>query len=209
MITLLNINKKYKERSIFSDLSFNIKDNELVCISGNSGSGKTTLLNILSLSDIPDSGDLTIDNYKNPSSKEVQQLRRNKIGYVFQNYGLIENETVEQNLDIVSKFSRLRNKEEIYESALNQLALPKEYLQKKVYTLSGGEQQRVAISKLLILKPKYIFADEPTGNLDRTNKEIVFQSLLGFHKNGSTVIYVSHDKELISHANVNIELPIT
>lgn len=136
MITLLNINKKYKERSIFSDLSFNIKDNELVCISGNSGSGKTTLLNILSLSDIPDSGDLTIDNYKNPSSKEVQQLRRNKIGYVFQNYGLIENETVEQNLDIVSKFSRLRNKEEIYESALNQLALPKEYLQKR-YILSA------------------------------------------------------------------------
>lgn len=210
MITLFNVNKKYKERNIFSDLFLNINDNELVCISGDSGSGKTTLLNILSLSDKPDSGVLTIDNYKNPSSKEIQQLRRNKIGYIFQNYGLIENETVQQNLDIASKFCGLNNKEkaEIYESALNQLSLPKECLQKKVYTLSGGEQQRVAISKLFISKPKYIFADEPTGNLDRKNKEIVFQALLNFHKQGSTVVYVSHDYELISQANMNIELPI-
>lgn len=210
MIILHNINKKYKNKQIFSDLSLRINDNEFVCISGDSGAGKTTLLNIMGLSDSPDSGYVTIDTHENPGSKEIQQLRRNKIGYVFQNYGLVENETVQQNLDITSRFCTFKGKEKqyAYEQALEQLALPRTYLQEKVYTLSGGEQQRIAISRLLITKPEFIFADEPTGNLDRNNRDIVFQALRDFHKNGATVVYVSHDKDLINQAHVNIQLPI-
>lgn len=209
MITLYNINKKYKNKQIFSNLSIQINDNEFVCISGDSGAGKTTLLNIMGLSDSPDSGDVIIDNHENPDSKQIQQLRRNKIGYIFQNYGLVENETVQQNLDITSRFRTFKGKEKqfAYEQALEQLSLPRTSLKEKVYRLSGGEQQRIAISRLLITKPEFIFADEPTGNLDRNNRDIVFQALRGFHKNGATVVYVSHDKELIDQAHMHIRLP--
>ncbi len=210
MIILTDVYKKFTGKSLLSNFSVKIDDGDLVCISGASGSGKTTLLNIIGLLEKPDSGEIIIDNLVNPNKREIQKLRREKIGYIFQNYGLVENESVQKNLNITSKFVKIKKKEResIYIQVLKEMGLSERYLHKKIYTLSGGEQQRVAISRLLITKPKYIFADEPTGNLDEKNRDIVFGALRKFNKLGSTVIYVSHDKYLINQALTNIDLNI-
>jgi len=203
MIEAKEISKRFDENEVLSDINLTVKEGELLCLAGSSGVGKTTLLNIISLIERPTKGDVTIDGVNKWSPAVIQKIRREKIGYVFQNYGLIENDTVEQNLLITSKFVSLNKKEKIdaFVSALVQVGLSKEYLERKIYSLSGGEQQRIALARLLITKPKYIFADEPTGNLDNANKEIVFQQLEKFAKEGHTVIFVSHDEELIKRAD--------
>lgn len=208
MIELNNIEKKYNQKVLLKDYSVSIPQNELVCISGRSGAGKTTLLNILSLSEFPNSGDVIFNGKKNPDNKSIQLLRRKKIGYLFQNYGLVENETIKKNLDIIFKVCNVqgKNKQELYQQALEKVGLNKSYLNKKVYTLSGGEQQRIAVAKLIIKKPEFIFADEPTGNLDKENRDLVFKILLDFHQKGATVVYVSHDEQLIKKGNMNINL---
>src|SRR5699024_6097660 len=144
-----------------------IEEKDFVCICGKSGSGKSTLLNILGLSDIPNSGDVEFDGCINPNFQEIQQLRKRTIGYLFQNYGLVDNLTVKENLDIASRFCLINKNEknQIYQNALNSIGLTKDFLSRKIYSLSGGEQQRVALARLIIKQPKYIFADEPTGNL--------------------------------------------
>lgn len=199
MLKLIDISKKYQERTLFKHLSLDVQNNDLFCITGKSGSGKTTLLNIFSLIEKPSSGNVIFDNISNPF-KYVQKIRREYIGYIFQNYGLINNFTVKQNLDITTKFCNLTKLERNYqyEKSLNKVGLDSIYLKKKIFSLSGGEQQRIAIARLLITKPKYIFADEPTGNLDKNNRDLVFCELLKLHKEGATILYVTHDEELVS-----------
>jgi putative ABC transport system ATP-binding protein len=148
-------------------------------------------------------GSVEIDGVSKWKPSIIQKVRRLKIGYVFQNYGLIENDTAKQNLLLTSKFVALskQRKQEAFVKALLKVDLDEGYLERKIYSLSGGEQQRLAIARLFITKPKYIFADEPTGNLDHENAEIVFKQLENFVKKGHTVIYVSHNEELIKQAD--------
>ncbi|MDR1473423.1 MAG: ABC transporter ATP-binding protein [Lactobacillales bacterium] len=203
MIQVENVSKTFEKQQVLSDIDLTINEGELLCFAGPSGVGKTTLLNIVSLIERPSMGRVEIDGIYKWTPSVIQKLRREKIGYVFQNYGLIENDTVQQNLLLTSKFVLLNKNERrtAFAQALDEVGLSEMYLNRKVYGLSGGEQQRVALARLLITKPKYIFADEPTGNLDAENKEMVFQILEKFARNHHTVVYVSHDEDLIKRAD--------
>ena len=180
---------------------------------GESGSGKSTLLNIIGLLDRPDSGLLTINNKINPkiNSREGIYLLRNVISYLFQNYGLVESETVDYNLKLAMRFLRLNKKEKAkqIENALERMGLEK-IINRKVYCLSGGEQQRVALAKVMLKPSRIILADEPTGSLDSGNKEIVMEFLKTQNKEGKTVVLVTHDDTIKKYASriITIKKPI-
>ncbi|HIS91881.1 MAG TPA: ABC transporter ATP-binding protein [Candidatus Alectryocaccomicrobium excrementavium] len=195
-ITLTNIEKKFGDKILFHDFSLAIERGEFLAIMGESGAGKTTLLNIMGLLEKPDSGAVTICGQKNPafSSRAAVELRRHRISYLFQNYGLVDTETVENNMRTATHFKRIGKKEErrLIAEALEQAGL-KGYEKRKVYTLSGGEQQRVALAKVIAKSPQIIFADEPTGSLDEHNRNDVLAILKEFHRRGKTIVVVTHD----------------
>lgn len=210
IIELKNITKKYKGgKTIFSNYSLRIDEGEFVGIVGESGAGKTTLLNIIGLITNISSGSITIKEQSNltPSSKKAMLLRRNTIGYLFQNYGLIDDESVEWNLNLAleyKKLSRSQKKEKI-QTLLTKMGLT-DYEKKKIYQLSGGEQQRVAIAKLILQESSIILADEPTSGLDNANKVMVMDLLSKLNNKGITVIMVTHDTTLNNYFSKIIEL---
>lgn len=204
IISLKNIDKAFEKNQVLSEFNLDIEEKEFVCIMGESGSGKSTLLNIIGLLDRPDSGLLTINNKKNPkiNSREGIYLLRNVISYLFQNYGLVESETVDYNLKLAMRFLRLNKKEKAkqIENALERMGLEK-IINRKVYCLSGGEQQRVALAKVMLKPSRIILADEPTGSLDSGNKEIVMEFLKTQNKEGKTVVLVTHDDTIKKYAS--------
>ncbi|UQZ46153.1 ABC transporter ATP-binding protein [Bacillus sp. PK3-037] len=195
MIELKSISKSFDGKSVLSNFSIHIEENEFVSIVGKSGSGKTTLLNIISLLDYPDEGEVVILGYENPKSKEVMKLRRENLGYIFQNYVLMDNETVLTNLLLSTAYAKDFDKNKLSE-ALEMVGLDKSFLKKKVYQLSGGEQQRVAIARIILKPCDIILADEPTGNLDEYNKNIILSLFHQLKKMGKTIICVTHDPEI-------------
>ena len=205
MITLKNISKEYNDTKILEDFNFVINKGEMIFITGESGIGKTTLLNIMSLLERPDSGDVIVENVVNPNKKSVLNLRRNMFGYLFQNYALIENETVEDNLLLALKYRRNIDKKAEIEKVLYDVNL-KNFNKKKIFMLSGGEQQRVALARIMLKQCEYIFADEPTGNLDNKNRDIVFDILKSINLLDKTIVIVTHDKELIKQSDKIINL---
>lgn len=205
MISLINISKKFKDKSIIDKFNLEISRGEFIAITGNSGSGKTTLLNIMGLLEKPDSGDVIINNIKNPTSKQIKILQRDSYGYLFQNYALIENENVESNLKIALKYQKNINKNDKINCVLESVGLSK-YNKKKIYELSGGEQQRVALARVILKGCEVIFADEPTGNLDKENRDRVFEILKGLNAEGKTIIFVTHDLDLSKQADRIIKL---
>lgn len=199
ILELNNITKKFDEKVILNEFSMKVEKGEFVAIVGKSGSGKSTLLNIIGLLDEFDSGDFSIAGYKNIkiNSKLSQQIVRDEIGYLFQNFALIESKSVKYNLSLATKYLKLskEDKEKIIKDALNNVGL-KDYVDKKIYELSGGEQQRVAIARLMIKKCNLILADEPTGSLDKENRDKVFSHLKKMQESGKTIILVTHDQEI-------------
>ena len=210
IIELNNITKKYKGgKTIFSNYSLRIDEGEFVGIVGESGAGKTTLLNIIGLITNISSGSITIKKQSNltPSSKKAMLLRRNTIGYLFQNYGLIDDESVEWNLNLAleyKKLSRSQKKEKI-QTLLTKIGLTN-YEKKKIYQLSGGEQQRVAIAKLILQESSIILADEPTSGLDNANKVMVMDLLSELNNKGIIVIMVTHDTTLNNYFSKTVEI---
>lgn len=210
IIELKNITKKYKGgKTIFSNYSLKIDEGEFVGIVGESGAGKTTLLNIIGLITNISSGSITIKKQSNltPSSKKAMLLRRNTIGYLFQNYGLIDDESVEWNLNLAleyKKLSRSQKKEKI-QTLLTKMGLT-DYEKKKIYQLSGGEQQRVAIAKLILQESSIILADEPTSGLDNANKVMVMDLLSELNNKDITVIMVTHDTTLNNYFSKTVEI---
>lgn len=197
MIEIKNLNKTFDDKVIFNNFNLIIEDGEMIAISGASGSGKTTLLNILGKLDKDYSGDIIVDN-KNLKSITQTSYLRNTIGYLFQNYALADNLTVTKNLDFSMKYSDDKSLE-AKEHALEMVGLnPKEYLTKKIYALSGGEQQRVALARLFLKPCSIILADEPTGSLDVKNRDMVLEILRKMNKNGKTVILVTHDPYVLT-----------
>ena len=197
MIEIKNLNKKFNDKVIFNNLNLTIEDGEMLAISGASGSGKTTLLNILGKLDKEYDGNIIIDN-KNLKTITQTNYLRNTIGYLFQNYALADNLTVTRNLDFSLKYSDDKSLE-AKENALEMVGLdPKEYLNKKIYTLSGGEQQRVALARLFLKSCSIILADEPTGSLDVKNRDIVLEILRKMNEHGKTVIVVTHDPYVLT-----------
>ena len=199
MIELVNINKNFGEKTILDNCSFNINPNDFVAIVGESGSGKTTLLNILGLIESVDSGKVKMfdEEYIKPNSIQANKLIRERIGFVFQNFALIDNQTVLYNLLMAMKYRSLKKSEKLVEieKVLEFVGLGG-YQNKKIYELSGGEQQRIAIARAILKPHDLILADEPTGSLDDVNKQIIFELFETLNEQGKTIIIVTHDFEL-------------
>ncbi len=193
VIEIIDMSKSYQDNIIFDKFNFEVEENTFNVVMGVSGSGKSTLLNIIGLLDKADSGDVILFGEKNikPFSRKAEKLLREKIGYLFQNFALVENETVEYNLKLALDNIKGDKKEKIKE-VLKEIEL-EGYENKKIYKCSGGEQQRVAIARLLLKQCDLILADEPTGSLDERNREIVIKLLKRMQSSGRTIVVVSHD----------------
>lgn len=193
IVELENVSKSYGDKNVLNNLSFKIEEGTFNVIMGASGSGKSTILNIIGLLDKATSGDVILFEQKNirPFSMKAEQMLKNKIGYLFQNFALIENETVANNLKLALENVRGNKKEKI-SVALKEVGL-EGYENKKIFKCSGGEQQRVAIARLLLKPCELILADEPTGSLDIKNREIVVKLLKNMQEQGKIIIVVSHD----------------
>lgn len=208
-ISLSNINKRFGGKTLFHNFSLDIESGEFLVIMGESGAGKTTLLNIMGLLEKPDSGTVSLCGRKNLnfSSRGAVELRRQIISYLFQNYGMIDTETVEGNMKLATHFKGYNRREEsrLISSALEQVGLHG-YEKRKIYTLSGGEQQRVALAKVIAKSPQIIFADEPTGSLDERNRNYVMEILKELHHLGKTIVVVTHDPAVNACAERHISL---
>lgn len=193
-IRVENLDKKYGDKILFSNFNMKVEEGEMIAITGNSGKGKTTLLNIISGLERADKGNIYINEKRNPfqNKKDSIQLYREEISFLFQNYALISDITVEENIDIALRYvSRLERKKK-KEVALERVGLESKK-KEKVYKLSGGEQQRVALARIMVKKSSIILADEPTGALDPTNRGEVISILKEFQKDGKSVLIVTHD----------------
>lgn len=202
MIEVKKLSKAFGENQVFKDLSFKIDDGEFVVFSGRSGCGKTTMLNLIGGIDTPDSGEILVDGADITKQKNRIEYFRNKVSFLFQNFALIDNKTVEENLNMVKKSTRT---DITNEQALESVGI-KDKLKARVYTLSGGEQQRVALARIMIKKCSIILADEPTGSLDRENATGVMEILKRLNDEGKTVILVTHDEGLKKAGSRIIEL---
>lgn len=194
-VELVNINKSFNGNHVLKDFSIQIKKGEMVAITGNSGSGKTTILNIIGLIEKADSGTVNLFDLKDikPNTKKGEIAIRKHIGYLFQNFALIDNETVEDNLIIGLKYVCKKDKSvDKIKEVLKEVGLSG-YEKRKIYELSGGEQQRVAIARIMLKPSNIILADEPTGSLDSTNRDVVIDLLRKINATGKTVLIVTHD----------------
>ncbi|MGX7112833.1 putative bacteriocin export ABC transporter [Gemella cuniculi] len=195
MIKIENITKKFDEKNIFENFNLIISTGELIAITGASGSGKTTLINMIGGLEECDSGNITINDIEINKKNKVE-LYRNNISWLFQNFALVDEWTVFQNLVIALKFKKYKSsKEHVIKEVLKKVGL-EDKLKSKIFTLSGGEQQRVSLARVMLQDNNIILADEPTGSLDEENRNIVFDILKNMQKNGKTVVIVTHDKEL-------------
>lgn len=204
MIVVKDISKKFQKKIIFNELSFQIDDGEFVIITGNSGSGKTTLLNLIGQIETIDSGVIEIDGKRKFTNRDKNKFYRDKAGFIFQNYALIEESSVEKNLLIALAYYKGRKKEKYakIKNALTEVGL-EGFEKRSIYTLSGGEQQRVALARIIVKNPMYIFADEPTGNLDENNRKIVLSLIEKLHRQGKTIIVVTHDMQMLNLKSVD------
>lgn len=202
MIIGENITKSFGNKILFKDFNFHIEGGEFVCFSGESGAGKTTLLNIIGLLEPIDSGKLLINGREYKTNKDKRKFYAEEVGFLFQNFALLENKTVEQNLKIVKAKGDLSYR---IDESLKVVGLT-DKMNNKVYTLSGGEQQRIALARLILKPCNIILADEPTGSLDKRNAELVIGLLKKINSMGKTVIIVSHDEYVKNSADRIIEL---
>ncbi len=204
MIRLENISKSFGNINVLNEVNIKINDGEFYLIKGESGKGKSTILNIIGMLEQQTDGNLIIDGNKNPkiNKKNGRVLLQEKISYLFQNYGLVDNETIEQNLNMALKFKKIskKNKQIKIEKVLSEVNLDKE-LNTKIYSLSGGEQQRVAIAKVLLKESQIILCDEPTGSLDANNRDDVIKILLKLKESKKTIVIVSHDPLMEQYAD--------
>lgn len=199
MIIAKDIKKKYNDQEVLRGIDLKIDKNEFVVILGASGSGKSTLLNILSGLEKSDSGEVVYDNesISNYSEKQLTKFRKDKIGFVFQQYYLLNNLTVEQNVKVGANLAN--NKE--YVDIIKELGL-EDRLSKYPNELSGGEQQRVSIARALAKKPTVLFLDEPTGALDEETGRKILEYLLKLKdKSYFTMIMVTHNENIAQLAN--------
>lgn len=205
-VELKNVTKKFNKKTVIDNLSLQLEEKKIYAITGRSGCGKTTLLNIMGGIEKVDEGEVTILGNKNISQKSrLRKLLRYQISFLFQNYALSDNDTVKYNLELALKYSKVKNKNEAIAEALKTVGL--EGMEKqKIYSLSGGEQQRVAVARLLLKPTELILADEPTGNLDPENRNVIFSLLQKLNQKGKTVVIVTHDMELSSKCDKIIAL---
>lgn len=213
MIKLENIKKVFSTEDFdtwaLREVNMEIKEGEFVAIMGPSGCGKTTLLNILGLLDNPTGGSFFFKGQDVSSMKENErtELRKGVIGFVFQSFNLIDELNVYENIELPLLYMEVSTKErkKRVEDVMERLSIShrRKHLPSQ---LSGGQQQRVAIARAIVANPKIILADEPTGNLDSKNSNEVMDMLQHLHKQGTTIIMVTHSLHDASYAERIINL---
>ncbi|HZK05267.1 MAG TPA: ABC transporter ATP-binding protein [Actinomycetaceae bacterium] len=192
---LVHISKSYGRREVLTEFDFELKAGEMVAVTGPSGSGKSTLLNLVGLLERPDRGQVRLFGADAPMPRTARSTRylRHHFGYLFQNFALVEDATVEQNLEIALAYVHRRSpRKNLIREALEQVGLGGSENQ-KAFTLSGGEQQRVAIARLLLKPCDIILADEPTGALDPDNRDSVLGLLRELNQRGKSILIATHD----------------
>ncbi len=213
MIRTRNLKKVFTsdevETTALNDINLEIKTGEFVAIMGPSGCGKSTLLNIMGLLDNPSSGEYHFMDHEvsNYSERQRAQLRKGNIGFVFQSFNLIDELTVHENVELPLLYLKVPSaeREQKVKGALEQMNI----MHRRNHfpqQLSGGQQQRVAIARAVVANPKFILADEPTGNLDSTNGEEVMNLLSELNKAGTTIAMVTHSPHDATYANRVINL---
>lgn len=205
---LLGIRKQYGDRIVLDDFDLQVEAGEMIALTGSSGSGKSTLLNMIGLLDVPDAGEVRILGGKapGPRTRAANRLRRLHLGYLFQNFALIDSESVAYNLEVALTYSSRRSsKGRRIAEALAQVGLPGAE-NRKIYSLSGGEQQRVAVARLLLKPCDIVLADEPTGSLDAENRDIVIGLLHQINEAGKTIIIATHDDAVVSSCSRTVSL---
>ncbi|NEN23760.1 ABC transporter ATP-binding protein [Cryomorpha ignava] len=213
MIKLENINKSYMVGSrplpVLKGIDMEIKSGELVSIMGSSGSGKSTLLNILGILDSYDSGTYHLDGklIKDLSETKAARYRSEMIGFIFQSFNLIPFKNALENVALPLYYQGVKRKKrnDLAREYLDKVGLL-EWADHSPNELSGGQKQRVAIARSLISNPKIILADEPTGALDSTTSYAVMDLLKQLHKEGMTVIIVTHENDIAEMTNRLIRL---
>ncbi len=209
MLEIKNIYKKYKmgDEEVFAlkDISFKINSGEFVAIMGPSGSGKSTMMHILGCLDTPTEGQYFLDgqDVSKLSDSELADIRKEKIGFVFQSFNLLARRTVLQNVMLPLVYAGMDKEErEIRaKAALKAASLDESRFNHKPNEISGGQIQRVAIARALVNNPKIILADEPTGNLDTKTGEIVMGTFQKINKEqGGTIILITHEPDVAEYA---------
>ncbi|OGI70956.1 macrolide ABC transporter ATP-binding protein [Candidatus Nomurabacteria bacterium RIFCSPHIGHO2_02_FULL_37_45] len=210
MIEIKNITKTYKtgdvEFQALNGVSFTITDGEFVAIMGPSGSGKSTLMHILGALDSPTSGTYFLDgkDVSTLSDDELADIRRDKIGFVFQSFNLLPRTTVLRNVMLPLVYAGIHGleREERAKNALKSAGMDEDHFHHLSNQISGGQIQRVAIARALVNNPSLILADEPTGNLDSKTGEIVISTFQKLNKElGRTIILITHEQEIAEHAD--------
>ncbi|WP_084466540.1 ATP-binding cassette domain-containing protein [Nocardia arthritidis] len=208
-IKVEKLTKFFGDREVLDKISFQVETATMLAITGASGSGKTTLLNCIGLLDDYDSGEITVHGTRLTGIRRRDRTRyfRYQVGYLFQNYALIDDKTVAENLSVACAYVRreVGSKRDWQLEALEQVGL-RDKLTARVFELSGGEQQRVAVARLLIRRPRVILADEPTGALDASNRDEIIGHLQKLRDAGSTVLVVTHDPNVVDRCNDHVKL---
>ncbi|MCI5758384.1 MAG: ABC transporter ATP-binding protein [Alloprevotella sp.] len=213
MIKLHNIKKIFRTEEIetwaLREVSLEVKEGEFVAIMGPSGCGKSTLLNILGLLDNPTEGTYTLNGRDVSTLKESERtdLRKGVIGFVFQSFNLIDELNVYENIELPLLYMKTpaRERRQRIKAVMDRMAISH---RRKHFPsqLSGGQQQRVAIARAVLSNPKLILADEPTGNLDSTNGREVMELLSRLHREGTTIIMVTHSQHDATYADRIVNL---
>ena len=206
LLELKNVYKIYGDLHALDDVSLTIEAGEWVAIMGPSGSGKSTVMNIIGCMDKPTRGQVLLDgvDIAGESSHGLTEIRRDKIGLIFQQFHLINYLTALENVMVAQYYHSMPDEKEAME-ALERVGLA-DRAKHLPSQLSGGEQQRVCVARALINHPELILADEPTGNLDETNERIVLDLFRQLHEEGTTLIVVTHDAEVGASAERVITL---
>lgn len=206
LLELEHVYKIYGDLHAVDDLSLEVPEGQWLSIVGSSGSGKTTLMNMIGCLDTPSKGTVTLEEKRledlNPS--QMTQMRKNVIGLVFQKFYLVPHLSALENVMLAQYYHSVTDKDEAL-VVLERVGL-KERADHLPSQLSGGEQQRVCIARALINSPKLILADEPTGNLDEANEQVVLEIFGSLHEQGTTLIVVTHDEVVAARGEREIRL---
>lgn len=207
MIKIHQLTKTFGDRTVFSDLNLNFDAGKVYALIGNSGCGKTTLLNMVAKLEPYDQGSI---QYKGNDLRKIKPTNyfRNELGYLFQNFGLIDNKTVSENLDLGLIGHKLdkQKKRETKEEVLDRVGLSYIQLDQKVYELSGGEAQRVALAKIILKDPPLILADELTAALDPETSQEIMDLLLTLKNKERLIIIATHNPTIWKQADQVVSL---
>ena len=212
MIRMNKVTKEYGKHEncirALSEIDFKVNRGEFVAITGSSGSGKTTLLNILGCMDRLTSGSYMINGRETASlsSSEQAKIRNQTFGFVMQNYALIDHFSVYKNVELPLKYARKIKSRETRISELLKALNIEDKKNQITNSLSGGQKQRVAIARALVNDAEIILADEPTGALDKKNGIQVMEILSGLHRQGKTIIMVTHNPELLGYCSRTVKI---